>query len=273
MKINKSLWVVVLVVIAVMTAFAEGPAAAAKGSELSISSFPGQAWTALGTQSPVEHGDIQSASYIEQGVTIYNVRGVSIIPYASLGFTADTYGFVWNNKSIATGGIKFDKLFRHGVITFGTGYSYENRFQSNQAKGGVTAYVQDWFGWQSVASKTSRFPGSTWAAVGNISPIEHNNLVAMGYVQQGVVARRFGRVALVPYTELTLSRDTVGFDWENREIVGTGVKAALPLGNQYVELGAGYLHEDRFQSGLSANGLKVFMNASFAWRLLGKAVR
>ena len=52
--------------------------------------------------------------------------------------------------------------------------------------------------------------------------------------------------------------------------VGGGVKAILPRGDIYTEIGAAYLHETRFQSGQSAGGVSVFTNFSFNWNLLGR---
>ena len=53
--------------------------------------------------------------------------------------------------------------------------------------------------------------------------------------------------------------------------VGGGVKAIFPRnGDIYTEIGAAYLHENRFQSGQSAGGFSVFTNFSFNWNLLGR---
>ena len=57
---------------------------------------------------------------------------------------------------------------------------------------------------------------------------------------------------MVPYVEATIFRDSKGFDWDNRATVGGGVKAIIPRDRYYTEVGVAYLHETRFQSGLSA---------------------
>ena len=64
--------------------------------------------------------------------------------------------------------------------------------------------------------------------------------------------------------------DSKGFDWDNKATGGGGVKAILPRGDIYTEIGAAYLHETRFQSGQSAAGFSVFTNFSFNWNLLGR---
>jgi hypothetical protein len=165
--------------------------------------------------------------------------------------------------------VKVNKYFRKGVVSIGSAYSYEDRFNGFHSSG-LTIFAQDWFGWQPVAEKSSRFPGSSWMEVGNLSPVETGNIIGLGYVTQGVVAKRFSRATLVPYVEATIFRDSKGFDWENKATCGSGVKAVFPHGGVYTEVGAAYLHENRFQSGQSAGGLSVFTNFSFNWNLLGR---
>jgi hypothetical protein len=194
-----------------------------------------------------------------------------LTPYVSLGLFLDTQRYDWNNKVEPRVGVKLNKFFRNGVVSLGSAYCYEDRFQSVQSSD-LIFYVQDWFGWQSAAEKSSRFPGSSWAAIGNISPVEHGNIIGQGYVSQGAIVKRIGSTALVPYGDFTFSRDTKGFDWDNKALVGTGVKAIIPHGGLYTEIGAAYLNEHRFQTGHAAGGLAVFMNFSFGWNLLNRKV-
>jgi len=76
--------------------------------------------------------------------------------------------------------------------------------------------------------------------------------------------------ALVPFVEATVFHDSQGFDWDNRATVGGGVKAIIPRDRIYTEVGASYLHETRFRSGLAASGLSVFTTFSFNWNFLGQ---
>jgi hypothetical protein len=102
--------------------------------------------------------------------------------------------------------------------------------------------------------------------------VERGNIIGQGYASQGIVAKRFGSTALVPYVETTLSRDSKGFDWENKATYGGGIKFAIPHNEIYTEIGASYLHERRFESGQSAGGVTLYMNFSFAWNLLNRKV-
>jgi hypothetical protein len=252
----------------------EVPPHAVKGNVFDAVGLKGQMWSSNGTYSPLEKGNVLSQSYFEQTASVYATwhNSVTITPYLAFGMLSDTKGYSWNNKIQPSGGIKVNKLFRYGIVSIGTAYAYEDRFTESTAPkaSGRTDYILDWFGWESVSSETSRFPGSTWAILGHFSPVEHGNLIEQAYVTQGFVLHRFNRAALVPYGEFTIGHDSQGFDWENRAISGAGVKLAIPRGRLYADLGAGVVHENRFNTGLSANGLKVFMNISYTWHLFGR---
>lgn len=251
----------------------QGAAPALQGTILDGTGLPGQAWTSLGNLSPIEHNNGYSQSYMEQSAAVFatNSGSVTLTPYVSLGLVLDTKGYAWNNKVEPRFGIRVNKLFRSGVVSLGSAYAYEDRFNS-VVNSGLILYAQDWFGWQPVTSKGNRFPGSSWAAIGNISPVEHGNIIGQAYVSQGIVAKRFARATLVPYGEMTVSHDSKHFDWDNKVVSGAGIKAVFPHGDLYTEVGAAYLHENRFDSGRSAGGLTLFMNASFGWNLLSRSV-
>jgi hypothetical protein len=246
-----------------------GALPAAQSPIVNASGLPGQTWTALGNLSPIEHDNFYTQSYIEQGAALYGNRtgSMTVTPYVSVGLVLDTQGLKWNNKIEPRVGLKLNRLFRNGIISMGSAYSYENRFRSTESSA-LILYAQDWFGWQSVANKSSRFPGSTWAAIGNISPVEHGDIIAQAYVNQGVVAKRFTKFTLVPFVDTTVSRDTKGFDWDNKVVFGSGAKICVLRRDIYTEFGAGYHRETRFDSGLTAGGLAVFSNFSFGWNLL-----
>ena len=269
---TKSLFTVFAVLLVATVAGAQEAAAPAlQGSVIDAVGLPGQTWTSIGNLSPIEHGNYYVQSYVEQDAALLatNSGSLTLTPYFSLGMFLDTKGYDWNNKVEPRVGMKLNKFFRNGVVSVGSAFSYEDRFNSLQSSG-LVMYAQDWFGWQPAAEKANRFPGSTWAVVGTISPVEHGNIVAQSFVSQGVVARRLSQMALVPFAQLTLSRDTQGFDWENKALSGGGFKIVIPHEEVYTEIGTAYLHENRFQSGQSAGGLTVFVNFSFGWNLLNR---
>ena len=254
-----------------VSAAQEGAASALQGSLVDAMGLPGQGWTSIGNVSPIEHNNFYIQSYVEQSAAVFATYSgaITVTPFVGLGLVLDTKGYEWNNKALPRVGIKVNKFFRKGVVSVGSAYSYENRFKSFTSSG-LTFYAQDWFGWQPVSEKGSRFPGSSWMEVGNLSPVEHGNIIGLGYITQGIVAKRFSRTTLVPYLEATVFHDSKGFDWDNKANVGGGIKAVIPGGEVYTEIGAAYLHETRFESGQSAGGISLFTNFSFNWNLLGR---
>jgi hypothetical protein len=273
MKIKPLFALFALLVLTTFSTAQGGAVSALQGSLVDAVGLPGQGWTSIGNVSPIEHNNFYLQSYIEQGAAVFSTYSgsITVTPFVGLGLVLDTKGYEWNNKIQPRVGVKVNKFFSKGVVSVGSAYSYEDRFKGINSSG-FTLYAQDWFGWQPVAQKSSRFPGSSWMEVGTLSPIEKGNIIGLAYVTQGIVAKRFSRATLVPYLEATVFHDSKGFDWENKATVGGGVKAIFPRGDIYTEIGAAYLHENRFQSGESAGGISVFTNFSFNWNLLGRKV-
>jgi hypothetical protein len=271
MKTKSLLTLISVLLLATLCGAQDGAVSALQGSLVDSVGLPGQGWTSIGNQSPIEHNNFYFQSYMEQSAAVYSTYSgsVTVTPFIGVGLMFDTKGYEWNNKVQPKLGVKVNKYFRRGVVSIGAAYTNEDRFKSFDSSG-YMLYLQDWFGWQPVAEKSSRFPGSSWIEVGNLSPVEKGNILGMGYVTQGVVAKRFSRAILVPYLEATVFHDSKGFDWDNKATVGGGVKAVFPRNDVYTEIGAAYLHENRFQSGLAAGGLSVFTNFSFNWNLLGR---
>src|SRR6266481_4357021 len=261
MKIKSLFAIFAVLVLTVFSAAQEGAKSAMQGSLVDAVGLPGQGWTSVGNLSPIEHNNFFTQSYFEQSAAIFSTYSgsITVTPFVGVGLVLDTKGYEWNNKILPRMGVKVNKYFRKGVVSIGSAYSYEDRFKSYNSSG-FTLFAQDWFGWQPVADKSSHFPGSSWIEVGNLSPVEHGNILGLGYISQGVVAKRFRRATLVPYVEATVFRDSQGFDWDNGATVGDGVKAVIPRDQIYTEIGAAYLHEQRFQSGLAARGFSLFTN-------------
>jgi hypothetical protein len=248
-----------------------GPPHAEQGSILDAVGLPGQMWTANGTYSPVEKNNVISQWDFQQSAVVYSGwhNSVTVSPYVELDGVFDSQGFTYDNQIQPSTGIKVNKLFPFGIISAGTAYSYQDRFSSATA-GGRTGFISDWFGWQSIANPKNRFPGSSWASIGHTSPVERGDLIEQGYATQGFVLHRLKRGALISYSEITLGHDSQGYDWENRYVAGGGLKAGILIGDIYTDFGAGYMHESRFNSGISANGLKVFFNTFYSWHLFGR---
>ena len=239
MKIKPLFALFALLVLTTFSAAQGGAVSALQGSLVDAVGLPGQGWTSIGNVSPIEHNNFYLQSYIEQGAAVFSTYSgsITVTPFVGLGLVLDTKGYEWNNKIQPRVGVKVNKFLSKGVVSVGSAYSYEDRFKGINSSG-FTLYAQDWFGWQPVAQKSSRFPGSSWMEVGTLSPIEKGNIIGLAYVTQGIVAKRFSRATLVPYLEATVFHDSKGFDWENKATVGGGVKAIFPRGDIYTEIGA-----------------------------------
>jgi hypothetical protein len=249
----------------------QSPPHAEQGSILDAVGFPGQMWSATGTYSPVEKNNVISQWDFQQSAVVYSGwhNSLTFTPYIEIGWLIDREGYSHDNQIQPSTGIKINKLFHFGVISAGTAYAYEDRFSDSSASG-RTDFISDWFGWQAIANPKNRFPGSSWASIGHTSPVEHGDLIEQGYATQGFVIHRFRRAAIIPYGEITLGHDSQRYDWENRYIAGGGVKLGASIGEIYTEFGAGLMHESRFNSGVRANGLKIFLNTSYEWHLFGR---
>lgn len=222
---------------------------------------PGNSWGSAGNSSPTEKDNFIKSMYLEQGFTLFHEGTLSLVPYASLNGTLDTQGYEWDNRLIATGGMKFVKNFSNGMVSFGAGYATEYR-KGGMQKSAAQIQATYWFGW----NQCDRFPGSSWGVLGRVSPVERNNLIANAYLQQGARIAKIDCISIVPFVEGTLSYDDQGFDWNNRAIYGGGVKAIIPSKKGATELGVSYQREQRFKSGTSASNVTLFMRFWFGWR-------
>ncbi|MBV9181969.1 MAG: hypothetical protein JO356_11720 [Acidobacteria bacterium] len=266
---------VLIFAVLISVSWAQDAPHAVSSSVLDSLKLPGEIASTSGNLSSYEKGNVVADTYVEQKAVISSAwnETLTITPYVSAEFVLDTSGYNWNNKVSPSFGLKINKHLPAGIISAGVGYMYENRFRNAegfQPASGRTDFLTDWFGWNNMAEKANRFPGSTWGIIGHFSPVEKGNLIERSYLQQGYVLHRFGAIAVVPFAEATVGHDSKRYDWENIAIVGTGVKAGLPAGKMYTEIGAGYLRETRLISDRTSQGLKVFVNIWSGWSLFGR---
>jgi len=250
----------ILTLILAMLAFGTTAQAQATYTDSKGVSYPGSAWTWVGNYTPTE-ASVISNSYVEQGVTVWRNKSLALTPYGALTTAFDTKSYDWENKLKPELGVKLTKSFTHGLISAGTAYAIEDRFKSGTKRGGAIGYVNYWLGWNS----GRRFPGSSWGVVGNIAPIERNNVIMSLYFQQGVVAARVKKVAIVPFGEGTFGRDTYSYDWNNKAVYGGGLKVVVAGKMKVVEIGGSYLTENRFITGRAAGGFNLFLKVWTAW--------
>jgi hypothetical protein len=129
--------------------FASGQAVeAVKGPMLDTSlTFPGTAWSVLGNLSPIEHGNIQSWSYAEQGVRTLHTKLIDVVPFAAVTIAGDTKGYDWNRKALFSTGVKVShpSAFTYSELSFS--YDQEKRFISNLSGQGFSIRATFWGTW------------------------------------------------------------------------------------------------------------------------------
>src|SRR5215470_8161595 len=202
-----------VIVLALTSAvLAQEPPHATKGSVLDAVALPGEMYVMGGTLSPYEKNNVQVDSYFEQRVVVFSTwhNSLTVTPYASMDLMLDTLGFPWNNKIQPSLGIKFNKHVKDGVFSIGTAYAHESWFRNTDgfhASSARTDSATGWFGWQSAAEKTNRWPGSMWAVVGHYSPIEHGNLIEQAQLTTGYTVSRLGNKVLIPFLQINVGHD------------------------------------------------------------------
>ena len=185
--------------------------------------------------------------------------------------TRDLHALDWNNKVVSQAGVRYARAFGRGIVEAGAGYALEHRFLSGRAPGQPMAFARYWFGWnpelrgRRARGALSSLPGTSWAAVGNHAPAEGRNVIAIAHVQQGVTAATLGPAALIPFVEVTLSADSAGHPWNNRRLIGEGLKARVPVGRGVIEAAAVYKHEWRSRGGESAAALTASVGLWYGW--------
>lgn len=227
-----------------------------------LTTFPGSAWGVIGNVSPVEKGNVISSFHVEQGVTLFEKDSIAVMPYISISPTFDTKGYDWNNRLISNVGLKLGKRFEQGMFSTSFGYANETRFKSGSSDSAPFLRADTWFGWR---GEEQQYPGSIWGVVGNISPVERGNVIGVVHLEQGVVAHRFDNgLVLIPFVEATLAKDSKKYDWNNRQVLGVGVKLSNPDPSCGCEITLSYQNERR-SSGIYAKNVSLAMKFWFGW--------
>jgi hypothetical protein len=233
--------------------------------------FPGSVSVNSGLASPLEAENVVTYYAVEQGFTLFHRGSNRVIPYITLSGSGDRAGFDWNNKVIWQTGVKWARGFQFGVVQFGAGYAHETRFASDISERRATWQGSYWFGWSgAIPSRRSRrlwsgFPGSSWSVVGTPAPTEHDNFIGMWSIEQGVRMAVIAGVGLIPFVEQTLTIDSAGRPWNNRNVYGEGLKIRVPVGRGTLEAAGVYKHERRWIEQRTAAGLTASANLWYGW--------
>jgi hypothetical protein len=108
---------------------------------------PGSTWVASGLISAREPGDWITAGNFEQGVQVWRVAKIGIVPYAAFSGTIDTAHHDWNNRAMGDGGLKFAYPLRGGIVDVRFSERLEYRWESQTMRSGPAVTVDFWMGW------------------------------------------------------------------------------------------------------------------------------
>jgi hypothetical protein len=104
--------------------------------------YPGSAWTANGTLSPVEKGNVISLTHAEQGIAL---RGVEV--FGQTTFSIDSKHFDWDRRFLNGGGIRFTQTVPHGMVRVSESFVRERRYNGDVTHQGFVFAAEAWFGW------------------------------------------------------------------------------------------------------------------------------
>lgn len=115
------------------------------------------------------------------------------------------------------------------------------------------------------AASTIEYPGNTWGLVGALSPMERDNIFSQFHMEQGVAIVKLQNYYLIPGMAVDVSRDSRGYDWNNKVSANFGPKLVRIFNRGIVRVGAAFVNEYRTTTGNSASGLMTSMDYWFGW--------
>ena len=236
-----------------------------------VTATPGSVWNYLGT-TPAERGNVIDYFHVDQGIVVGHVGTFEVTPYVAVNATKDTKDYSWDNRQEYEGGVKFVKFYNSGAINLGIAYGHESRNDSpnpSESRSALMVFTNGWFGYNAYDNpeEKHRFlgaPGSFAYTVGNVSPFERNDILAVARLEQGLTFAKVGNMAVNLQYWGQVSADTKGYDWNNRLINGVGLRGSLPFGkNATLQITAGYECD---QSLFNNCGPIISLNLWDGWR-------
>jgi len=102
------------------------------------------------------------------------------------------------------------------------------------------AFAQD----APAATTGMAFPGSFWIASSTAGPAEPHNVVTQANVEQGVVVWRNDSWFIVPFVGASLTRDTEGYSWNDKNPATAAIKLTKRVPGGIVSVGGGVMFEE-----------------------------
>ena len=124
-----------------------------------------------------------------------------------------------------------------------------------------TAYAQE-----------GKFPGSAWFNITgpHIGGEEAGNWILTANVTQAATVAEVDKWKLQPYVSVSLSKDTKGYEWNDKITPAVGVRATKNIGPGVFSAGVQAVHESHFgkfyrNGQRSASGVQVVISYWVGW--------
>lgn len=208
---------------------------------------------------PIEDDNVVGTLHLEKSWPVYKKDQLTLSPFVTGTAVFDEKGYDWNNKlALRAGGKLSYQVGLGGVITLRAGAAHEHYTKSGDSFSAPFGAAEYWFGW----GFGSRAPGSSWGVIGNTSPAEKGNVIALVHAEQGFLAWNAGKGRITPFVDFTIGRDSKDLAWNNKEVYGLGVKYVQSVGDGSVSFGLKAEREERRLSG-GTTGAVAFVNFWF----------
>lgn len=121
-------------------------------------------------------------------------------------------------------------------------------------------------------AQEDRFPGSAWFNITgpHVGGEEAGNWVMTGNATQNVVLAELNSWKLNTYVSVGFSKDTEGYEWNNKIIPGVGLGVTKDIGPGVMSIGVQAIHEEHFGKiyktrDRSASGVQVAISYWIGW--------
>ena len=109
--------------------------------------LPGNTWATSGLVAATEPDNWITAAHVEQGVTVWRGRHLSLVPFAGATLTADTQQHPWNNRGFVDTGVKVTTRVHGAAIDIGAAQRVTRSWQRSGTEAAPVVFVNLWVGW------------------------------------------------------------------------------------------------------------------------------
>jgi hypothetical protein len=120
------------------------------------------------------------------------------------------------------------------------------------------------------------YPGSTWNVIttpASSTGIEEDNTIIQGKIEQGIDWFYLDSAStwkFNTYASFGYSADSEHLDYNNKAVPAIGAKVTKTLKNGAIDIGVQAFKENRWEDGVSDNGVQLYVSSWFGWNLKGE---